>query len=180
MTELHPDLWSVLDAVVIDSAASFRILDQHREIATPATDNSAGVAAPPWELALSDLLYRPALHPTEPPSRDPHLRRAESERAAKCLARGQYRARNLARRLGRARSGCGWACHAHQRGSHHLGRSGGGKRSGRKAQAGARPVLCGLARSCGLGFLVSILPTAKPWTSVAITIPHHSCGITGT
>ncbi len=58
MTELHPDLWSVLDAVVIDSPASFTVLGEHRELATPAADDFPGEAAPPWELALSDVLYR--------------------------------------------------------------------------------------------------------------------------
>ena len=58
MTELHPDLWSVLDAVVIDSPASFTILGEHRQLATPAADGFRGEKAPPWELALSDVLYR--------------------------------------------------------------------------------------------------------------------------
>ncbi len=58
MTELHPDLWSVLDAVVIDSRASFTALDEHHELVTPAADGFSGDLAPPWELALSNILYR--------------------------------------------------------------------------------------------------------------------------
>ncbi len=95
MTELHADLWSVLDAVIIDSPASFTVLEEHHELATRAADGFAGDTAPPWELALSNVLYRllytrPSRIHASDPSSEPRPRQRLSALHAANTGRGTW------------------------------------------------------------------------------------------